>query len=149
MPTGVEGLSDAMRAQLAAQEAGLIAGYNRGDSSRDLATTFRVTESTIKLRLSRLQEAGLIARQRERQTDLSLRRLHSGAEPAGNDGGSGLGSAARNAWPGGPRQMPCLACERPFISSGTDDRQCPSCGSRPESPFAPRAGSGRRCLAKR
>jgi hypothetical protein len=32
-----------------------------------------------------------------------------------------------NAWPMGVRTMGCLACDAPFVSSGRQERLCPSC----------------------
>lgn len=39
-----------------------------------------------------------------------------------------LGSIrAENQWPGGPRRLPCLACDRVFVSTAKDHRLCWEC----------------------
>lgn len=50
-----------------------------------------------------------------------------------------------NGWPGGPRVLACLGCDRPFRSRARDHRLCPGCRTaRALPPLGAKQGSRRR-----
>lgn len=116
------------RETLAQEHAQTIALYMAGCGYLRLETLLNIDANAALYRLRVLKAAGLIPYELPKfnaEAVAEIMGLPAKVKPTA--AAAEFVCASPNAWPNGPREMPCMTCSRPFLSMAKDNRRCNYC----------------------